>query len=342
MSDKVAWLEAAKSELKQANPLEQLQKQWGDWPIKPYYDADDRTQSQSIQKIKLAHKSANGWLNLPLVDASFDDFNALAVSHLNNGADGVCFRINGASLPQSVLKNIKPEFCFLGFEAESDALKFFLEADSMLVPAEKIHGAIFWKENPEWLKVARLFKSHPNFRCFGIHVGTLDAEKIERAFRDAIATLDELTDNTFPALYVFPKFAFSATSTNNFFLDVAMIRSIKILFERLVTAYGVTGIPAFVRYETQSSTSTAYDPHGIMLSNSINVLSAVAASTDAITVHVENQNSNMHLHTARSISVLLKEESKLDKVIDPLAGSYFIENLTDSIVEKIWTNLKNA
>jgi methylmalonyl-CoA mutase len=342
MSVKVAWLEAAKSELKQAHPLEQLQKQWGNWPIKPYYDAEDRPLSQSIQKVKLAHKAANGWLNLPLVDATLDGFNVLTVSHLNNGADGVCFRINSASLPKSVLENVKPEFCFLGFDAKADALKFFLEADSLLVPAEKIHGAIFWKENVEWLKVARLFKSHPNFRCFGIHVGTLDAENIERAFRDAIAALDELTDNTFPALYVLPKFAFSATGTGNFFLDVAMMRSIKILFERLVAAYGVSGIPAFVRYETQFSIPTAYDPHGIMLSNSLNVLSAVAASADAITVHVENQNSNMHLNTARSISVLLKDESKLDKVIDPLAGSYFIENLTNSIVEKIWTNLKNA
>jgi len=342
MSARTAWIEAARSELKHENPLQQLQKQWGEWLIKPYYDSDDQTASQSAQKLQIPHKSSNGWLNLPLVVTNTDGFNALAVSHLNNGADGVCFRVNGTSLPQLVLENIKPEFCFLGFEAEADALKFFLEADSMLVPVDKVHGAVFWKENPEWLKVARLFKSHPNFRCFGILVGTLNAENIERAFRDAITALDELTDNTFPALYALPKFAFSTTGTGNFFLDVAMIRSIKILFDRLAAAYGVSGIPAFVRYETQPSIPPAYDPHGMMISNSLSALSAVAASADAITVHIENQNSNMHLHTARSISVLLKEESKLDKVIDPLAGSYFIENLTNSIVEKIWANLKNA
>lgn len=342
MSGKTAWPEAAKSELKQANPLEHLQKKWGDWLIQPYYDAKGSGSSHGVQKLSFPHKAANGWFNLPLVNVNSDEPNSLAVNHLNCGADGVVFRLNNSVKPETLLNNIKPEFCFLGFDANADAIQFFLEADSWLQPAEKIQGAIFWNENTEWLKVARLFKAHANFRCFGIHVGTLDANNLERAFRDAIAALDELTDNTFTAPTVLPKFAFTVTGTNNFFLDVAMIRSLKILFERLATAYGVLGVAAFVRYVTQPISPTAYDPHGVMIGSSLNALSATAASVDAITVDVENQNSNLHLHTARSVSLLLKEESKLDKVIDPLTGSYFIENLTSSIVNKIWTNLKNS
>lgn len=342
MSGTIAWLKAAQSELKQTNPLEHLQKKWGDWPIKPYYGKDDVGSGQSVHKLSFPHKAANGWFNLPLVDARLDSSISLTVNHLNNGADGIVFQLTSSAKPALLLANIKPEFCFLGFEASDEVFQFFLEADSLLQPAEKIHGAIFWNERPEWLKVARLFKAHTNFRCFGIHVGTLNVENLERAFRDAIGALDELTDNTFSAPTVLSKFAFSVTGTNNFFLDVAMIRSLKILFERLTMAYSVADVPAFVRYVTQPVSPSAYDPHGIMISSSLNALSATAASVDAITVDVENQNSNMHVHTARSISLLLKEESKLDKVIDPLAGSYFIENLTSSIVEKIWTNLKNS
>lgn len=341
MSTKSAWIEAAKAELKQSDPFENLKKKWNDWPVKPYYDEADRV-AHAIQKLSIPHKAANGWLNLPLVPTDLNDFNLLTINHLKKGADGVVFRLNSSVKPTQVLENIKPEFCFLGFDASAYSFSFFEEAETLLEPKEKIHGCIFWNDSPPWLKVARLFRTHSNFRCFGIHVGTLDSINLERALRDAVALLDELTDNTFPAPHVLPKFAFSVTGTNNFFLDIALIRSLKILFERLALAYAVSGIPAFVRYVAPASSIAAYDPHGTMISGALSALSAVSASVDAVTVEIENQNSVIHAHTARSISLLLKEESKLDKVVDPLAGSYFIENLTSAITEKIWTNLKNS
>ena len=39
---------------------------------------------------------------------------------------------------------------------------------------------------------------------------------------------------------------------------------------------------------------------------------------------------------ARNIQIILKEESYFDKVVDPAAGSYYIESLTDSLVENAW------
>jgi methylmalonyl-CoA mutase len=342
MSTKSAWIEAAKAELKQFNPLENLQKNWGDETVKPYYDDADRKAQQALPKISIPHKAANGWLNLPLVLTDLNDFNALATNHLNKGADGVFFRLHASASPAQVLKNIKPEFCFLGFEASANSLLFFESAASLLKPEEKVWGGIFWNDSPEWLKVARLFSAHPHFRCFGIHVGTLESLNLERAFRDVIAMLDELTDNAFAAPFVLPKFAFSVTGTHNFFLDVAMVRSLKGLFQRLALAYGVSNVPTFIRYVVPATDRAAYDPHSAMISGSLNALCAVSASVDAVTVETENQNSAMHGHTARSISLLLKEESKLDKVVDPLAGAYFIENLTNAIVEKIWTKLKSV
>jgi methylmalonyl-CoA mutase len=342
MSTKSAWIEAAKIELKQANPLENLEKKWGDWPVKPYYDDADRVTQSFIRKLSISHKAANGWLNLPAVTLNLGDFNLLAINHLNKGADGVVFQLSKPITLDKVLTNIKPEFCFLGFEASGDSFSYFEAAEPILHPKEKIHGSIFWDGSPPLLKVARLFREYTNFRCFGIHVGTLDSVTLERALRDAIFMLDELTDNTFAAPSVLPKFAFSVTGTNNFFLDVAMIRSLKILFERLTMTYGVLNVPAFIRYVVPSTAPAAYDPHSSMISGSLSALSAVSASVDAVTVEIENQNSVMHAHTARSVSLLLKEESKLDKVIDPLAGSYFMENMTNAIVERIWTNLKNS
>lgn len=342
MLTKSAWIQAAKAELKQSDPLESLKKNWGDWPVKPYYDEADGEPKDVIKKISIQHKAANGWLNLPLVLTDSEDFNLLAINHLNKGSDGVVFRVDSSTNPTQALENIKPEFCFLGFEAKVSSFSFFEKVEPLLQPADKINGCVIWGDSPDWLKVARLFRTHSNFRCFGFHVGTLDSINLEHVFSKVVQVLDELTDNTFPAPHVLPRFAFQVTGTNNFFSDVVIIRSLKILFQRLALAYGVSGVQAFVQYVVPASTSSAYDPHGAMISGSLSALSAVSASVDALTVAIENQNSAMHMHTARSISLLLKEESKLDKVIDPLAGSYFIENMTSAVVEHVWANLKNA
>jgi methylmalonyl-CoA mutase len=339
MAGNTAWLEAAKRELKQSDPLSHLQKLWGEWKIKPYYDAEDRQHARVIHKTLISNKSANGWLNLPRVSTRQSGFNTLAINHLNSGADGVFFQLGTVSTPEVVLADIKPEHCFVGFEADSNSLSFFEEATALLQPAQKMNGCIFWKSKPDWLKVARLFQEHNSFRCFGIDVETLDAEHIERAMQNAMMALDELTDNTFAAPRVLPRFAFSVTGTSNFFLDVAMIRSLKILFDRLCQAYGVTNTPVFVRYVTPQSALPAYEPQGVMISNSLSALCAVSASVDALTVNDENQNSEVHIHTMRCISLLLQEEAKLDKVIDPTAGAYFIESMTCSIVDKIWSKL---
>ena len=342
MSSKNAWIQAARAELKHESPLQQLQKQWGHWPIKPYFDVDDVGSSNIAPKLSLPHMAPNGWFNLPLVDAKLDSANVLAISHLNNGADGAVFKLSNGIKPSLLLANIKPEFCFLGFEANNNLLSFFQECEPLLQPKEKILGCIFWDDDANWLGIARLFKAHSNFRCFGIHVGTLSNLNIEAALQKAIDVLDVLTDNSFSAQHVLPKMAFSVEASSNFFLDVAMLRSLKILFNRLCHGYGVENIPAFVRLVVKPTALGNYEPHGAMIAGALSALSGVSASVDALTIETENQNSNLHVHTARSVSLLLKEESKLDKVMDPLAGSYFVETLASSIIEKIWTNLKNS
>jgi len=337
------WISAAKIELNGKSPIPHLNRRWEGIDIQPYYDRSDVRSNRNhiLDKTTLPFLGPNGWLNLPLVDGVLGRANELAHGHLKNGADGIIFKLTKDVSAPALLKGIKPEFCFLGFETNDNLLSFFEEAVVTMAPSDKIYGSILWKNEPEWLKVANLFKNYSNFRCFGIHLDGDDLiGQILCALQKVLKIADVLSDFGFSPQRILEKTAFSLEATNNFFLDIAKVRSLKILFERIGQAYSIAPTPAFVRMVlSPMPPGQDYEPHGNMLSHSFSALGAVVSSSDAITVITEDQNSPVHLHTARSVSLLLKEESKLDKVIDPLAGSYFVESLTSSIVEKVWTKL---
>ena len=333
------WIALAKAELKGKEPVETLSFTWKDFSVKPYYAASDRIlDSPSFEKRSENSSRPNDWLNLPLITSDADlSANQLALNHLSNGADGVVFKISDSSTPEILMKDIQPEFCHIGFEVNDFPVSFFEQWQSIL-PSKNIYGSIFWDKTPDWLMVANLFKGYEKIRCFGIKVSMDDpANNLLAALNTALQISDRLTDFGFNAQSVFNRMAFTVQASDNFFGDVCTIRALRILMNRLAVGYGLNHVQSFIRVQINPSINENYQPHGEMISNTFSALAAVAASADAITINSENSNSDIHIQTARNISLLLKNESKLDNVIDPLAGAYFIENLTNQIVKKVWT-----
>ena len=341
------WTNAAKIELNGKDPAQHLGKKWDELEIKPYYDETDLSFNTygPVEKKVIPFSGPNGWLNLPRIPSQPEDAaNAAALNHLQHGADGIFFQLN-QQLQQNqqlkserLLKEVNSEFCFLGFEPENASLVFFEELASKFSSA-KLNGAVFWQQEPNWLSVANLFKGYASFRCFGIVLDGSTVTELSKAIQTALKIIDLLTDNGFPAPTVFQQLSFSVKASSNFFLDVATIRSLRILMKNISMAYGVENVPTFIRFISNPSVNEAYQPHGSLISNSFSSIAAVVASADADTLVSDNPNSEIHIRTTRNMSLLLKEESKLDKVIDPLAGSYFVESLTHSIVGKVWSQL---
>jgi len=346
MTLKEQWIACAEIELKGKDLVASLNKKFEDYEIKPYYDALNLSSNTERQIDRQANHfdAPNGWLNLPQVSLSLDEKNySIALKHLQQGADGVFLKINDSSpVDAKILKEIKPEFCFLGFDAESPAVNFFEHIESMYSP-DKLNGALFWHIEPDWLAIANLFKGYKKFRCMGI---TLKGETLNDQVFNALQTVsivvDKLIEYGFPAEVIFQQIAFSVKSSPNFFMDVAKIRSLRLLMKKISEAYGVVDALTFIRVISYSEVNETYQPLGNLLSNSFSSIAAVLASADALTTISDNPLSDTHIRTARNTSLLLQEESKLNKVIDPLKGAYFMESLTDSIVENVWAKLKNT
>ena len=342
MGSKDDWVSVAKKELGGKGPFEILTKSWDEFKTLPYYNESDLrfTIDRLSGRQSFPFGAPNHWFNLPQVDCSSTaNPNSIILNHLQRGADGVFLKVDGRRDSTKIFTDVKPEFCFLGFECDDLSISFFEKLTDRITP-DKLNGAIFWTSEPKWLPIANLFKGYRLFRCFGIHErGNSAVEQLANFINTAISVLDHLTDYAFSALEVFNQLAFTIQSTNNFFGDIVRIRSLRILLSRLSMAYGLESVNAFIRVKVNPIVSEQFQPHGDLLGNSFATISAVASSADAITVITTNDQSTLHTRLARNISLLLKEESRLDKVVDPFAGSYFIESLTKSLVEKVWNQL---
>lgn len=95
-----------------------------------------------------------------------------------------------------------------------------------------------------------------------------------------------------------------------------------------------------VHAETSSFNLTLFDAHVNLLRTQTEAMSAAIAGVDSITVtpfdKVYETPNGFSERIARNQQLLLKEEAHLNRIVDPAAGSYYIENLTVSIAKQAW------
>lgn len=158
----------------------------------------------------------------------------------------------------------------------------------------------------------------------------------------------ELLDRLLEAGYTVPeitsriKFTFGVGS--NYFMELAKFRAARWLWAEIVGAHGdeFKGEAAKIHQHAVTSTwnKTIFDAHVNLLRTQTEAMSATLGGVDSLTVlpfDVTYQESDdFSERIARNQQLLLKEESHFDKVIDPAAGSYYIEYLTNSIAEQAW------
>lgn len=130
---------------------------------------------------------------------------------------------------------------------------------------------------------------------------------------------------------------------SNYFMEIARMRAARILWAKIVEAYGPESKEAakiYIHSVTGEWNKTVYDPYVNMLRTQTEAMSATLGGTNSLTVKpfdsVSKEASEFSERIARNQQLLLMEESHFDKVNDPSAGSYYIENLTSSIAEHAW------
>lgn len=159
--------------------------------------------------------------------------------------------------------------------------------------------------------------------------------------------MSALTDRGLSAEEVAKRIRFTFAISGNYFFEIAKFRAARVLWANIVKAYGVECSCAQkikIHAVTSSWNQTVYDPYVNMLRGTTEAMSAALAGVDSIEVlsfdHAYAKAGEFSNRIARNTQSILKEEAHFDKVIDPAAGSYYIENLTKSISCSAWNIFK--
>jgi methylmalonyl-CoA mutase len=140
-----------------------------------------------------------------------------------------------------------------------------------------------------------------------------------------------------------PRFRFELSAGPLFFPEIAKIRAFRQLWSRIVEAYQpehtCTKAP-WVAGSTSWWSLTRRDPYTNMVRKTTESMAAVIGGVQELTVlpfdGAGQEGTELGQRVARNTHHLLKEESQLNKVIDPAGGSYYLEKLTDRIGEAAW------
>ncbi len=138
------------------------------------------------------------------------------------------------------------------------------------------------------------------------------------------------------------RIALSISIGSNYFMEIAKIRALKMLYATLIESFGgdAEAQKVFIHAKTSSWTKTVYDPYVNMLRNASEAFSAAVGNVDSLTVvpfdEPIREADNFSRRVSRNIQYFLTDECRLTQPIDPAGGSWYVESLTAEIATKTW------
>jgi len=175
------------------------------------------------------------------------------------------------------------------------------------------------------------------------HAGAGVTQELAFSLAQANEYLAALTDMEVPVDDITPRMQFTLSIGSNYFLEIAKLRAIKILWSKIVEQYKPSheeSLQINLHTVTSQWNKSIYDPYVNMLRTTTEAMAAAIGGVDSLTVNPFDSNfrnpDGFSHRIARNQQIILKEEAYFNKVVDPAAGSYYIENLTDAIVQEAW------
>ncbi|MEA2113890.1 MAG: methylmalonyl-CoA mutase [Thermodesulfobacteriota bacterium] len=138
-----------------------------------------------------------------------------------------------------------------------------------------------------------------------------------------------------------PRLSFFFGIGMNFFMDIAMLRAARFLWHRLMSQFDPAN-PKSSMLRTHCQTSgwslTEQDPYNNVIRTTLEAMTAVLGGTQSLHTNSFDEAiglpTDMSARIARNTQIVVQEESQICHVIDPLGGSYYLESLTNSIIDE--------
>lgn len=205
------------------------------------------------------------------------------------------------------------------------------------------------KDLEEVAKLVKDWQASENFRTIGVNgylfknAGASVVEELACSLSAAVEYISFLIDKGLPVADITRKIQLNLGTGPAYFMEIAKLRAVRLLWSRIVEAFtGKKGVPSkvFIHSVTSDWNKAIYDAHTNMLRSTTEAMAAILGGTDSLNVKPYDfyfrHPSEFSERIALNTQLVLKEEAYFDKVADPAAGSYYLENLTLGIIEETW------
>lgn len=283
--------------------------------------------------------------------------NAQILKCLNAGASALLLKDIPANEIETVLENVLIQYIQTSIQSksmETNVESFISLIEKRGIQKKDVKGSFYYDPLMEGLKhgafknnlweefkliqeKAHILQSFKSLTIQGIEYNNAGASCTqELAF--TIAQLSEYFVNN---KSLDPnKIQISLGVSSNYFFEIAKLRSIRLLWSQILSTYKKEEVTLNLRAETSLRTSTIFDPYINILRNTSQCMSAALGGANIINVNNYNvafkKDDDFAQRIARNISLILKEESWLNKFSDVSSGSYYIEYLTNKLSLNAW------
>ncbi len=144
-----------------------------------------------------------------------------------------------------------------------------------------------------------------------------------------------------------PRLSFFWAISMNFFTEIAKMRAGRLLWAKIVKSFGAKN-PKSMSLRTHSQTSgwslTAQDPFNNVGRTCIEAMAAAQGHTQSLHTNALDEAialpTDFSARIARNTQIYIQQETYITKAIDPWAGSYYVEKLTDELMRKAWAHIE--
>jgi methylmalonyl-CoA mutase len=318
-----------------------------------HQDSENTTSNPAFenQYVRQTYNTDNRWENLGLIIVKDEiDANKKALNLLNLGATALRFDLaNEKTKLRALTKEIQLQYIETTFRVKS--INQYLSIISELNEEEQ--KSVFFELElghiSDWQKLVQSLKEKQRYTLIanGYNLqqcGATTWQEIAYVLSQGHEYLNLLTNNGLSIDEAAACIHFNIGVGANYFYEIAKIRSLRLLWARIIEEYHpehACSYNARITGTTGFTNKSLKDPHTNLLRQTTEAMSLAFSGVHAICVQPYDSNSTKGTTTlstrmAINIPLILQEESYLDKVIDPLGGSYTIEYLTNEIADKAW------
>ncbi|MBP1644850.1 MAG: methylmalonyl-CoA mutase [Bacteroidetes bacterium] len=343
--------------------------------VRPYY----RAENIKDLNIEPTTKKDNNWdIRQDIFESDIKLANQIALEGLKRGVNAIGFDASKVQSDKDMevllngidLTKVKVNFFFATCFLELTK-RFIAYVKAKSIDGTKVYGSMNFDPYiyslysgklccsddeiaEQGAQIINLIKENiPNFDAVTVNghlfnnAGASIVQELAYTLSAANEYLASLTAKGIPAHSVGYRTVFAFATGSNYFMEIAKIRAARILWKKIMQEYNPkcdSAYDLFIATESSFYNKTIYDPYVNMLRTTTETMSAAIAGADSISVYpfdcAFKESDDFSRRIASNQQVLLKEESHFDKVVDPSAGSYYIENLTSSIASHAWDIFK--